>query len=128
MVQAKAPTVVFLAKTLANEARLEYVKDWIRFDKKFVVQRINKGGGLVVYWKNDILVDVVSSSLNHIDMVINKNSEAAWRFIGFYSEPETHKWHESWDHLRCLHQLNSLPWLCAGDFNEIVKQSKKLGG
>ena len=65
----------------------------------------------MVYWKNDILVDVVSSSLNHIDMVINKNSEAAWRFIGFYSEPETHKWHESWDHLRCLHQLNSLPWL-----------------
>ena len=37
MVQAKAPTVVFLAKTLANEARLEYVKDRIRFDKKFFV-------------------------------------------------------------------------------------------
>ena len=74
VLQAKAHVVVFLAETLADEARLDYVKDWIRFDKKFFVQRINKGGGLVVYWKNDILVDVVSSSLNHIDMVINKNS------------------------------------------------------
>ena len=49
LVQAKAPVVVFLAETLADEARLEYVKDRIRFDKKFVVQRINRGGGLVSY-------------------------------------------------------------------------------
>ena len=128
LVQAKAPAVVFLAETLADEARLEYVKDRIRFDKKFFVQRINRGGGLVVYWKNEISVDILSSSLNHIDMVINKNTDAAWRFTGFYGEPETHKRHESWDLLRRLTQQNSLPWLCAGDFNEIVKQSEKLGG
>ena len=86
---------MFLAETLVDEARLEYVKDRIRFDKKFVVQRVNRGGGLVAYWKNDISVDIVSSSLNHIDMVINKNSETAWRFTSFYDEPETHKRHES---------------------------------
>ena len=128
VVTAKAPAVVFLAETLADEARLEYVKDQIRFDKKFVVQRVNRGGGLVLYWKNDLLVDVVSSSLNHIDAIINKDTEAAWRFTGFYGEPETHKRHESWDLLRSLHHQTSLPWLCAGDFNEILKQSEKLGG
>ena len=95
LVQAKDPAVVFLVEILADEARLEYVKDRIRFDKKFVVHRVNRGGGLVAYWKNDISVDIVSSSLNHIDMVINKNSETAWRFTGFYGEPETHKRHES---------------------------------
>ena len=47
--QAKAPVVMFLAETLANEARLDYVKDQIHFDKKFFVQRVNKGGGLVIY-------------------------------------------------------------------------------
>ena len=36
--------------------------------------------------------------------------------------------HESWDLLRRLHQQNSLPWLCTGDFNEIVKHSEKIGG
>ena len=75
--QAKAPAVVFLAETLANEARLAYVKDQIRFDKKFFAQRVSKGGGLVIYWKNDLLIDVVSSSLNHIDEIINKDTEAA---------------------------------------------------
>ena len=128
LVQAKAPTLVFLAQTLVDEARLDFVKDRIRFDKKNFVQRINKGGALVMYWKNDLKVDVVSSSMNHIDAVINKDSEIAWRFIGFYGEPETHKRHESWDLLQSLHQQSSLPWLCTGDFNEIVKQSEKIGG
>ena len=34
LVQAKAPSVMFLVETLANEARLDYVKDRIHFDKK----------------------------------------------------------------------------------------------
>ena len=87
----KAPAIVFLAETLADKARLDYVKDRICFDKKFVVQRIHRGGGLVLYWKNDLLVDVVFSSLNHIDAIINKDTEVAWCFTGFYGEPETHK-------------------------------------
>ena len=47
---------------------------------------------------------------------------------GFYGEPMTHKRTESWS---MLHQLNSkfnLPWLCAGDFNELLQSSEKLGG
>ena len=77
LVQAKGPAVVFLAETLAYEARLDYVKDRIRFDKKFFVQIENRGGGLVLYWKNDIEVEVESSLLSHIDTVINKNSSKA---------------------------------------------------
>lgn len=128
LVQAKAPSVMFLAKTLAHEARLDNVKDQIHFDKKFFVQRQNKGGGLVMFWKDDTEVDVVLSSLKYIDATINKSSKEAWRFTGFYSKPKTHKRHESWDLLRYLHSQNSLPWLCSYDFNEITKQSKKLGG
>ena len=127
LVQAKAPSVVFLAETLADEARVDYVLDRIRFDKKFFVQRVTRGGGLVLYWKNDIEVEVESSSLNHIDAVINKSSGKAWRFTGFYGNTETHRRSESWDLLRQLHGRNSLPWLCTGDFNEIVKQSEKSG-
>ena len=44
VVTTKAPVVVFLAETLADEARLDYVKDRICFDKKFVVQRVHRRG------------------------------------------------------------------------------------
>ena len=128
VVQAKAPTIVFLAETLADEARLEYVKDRIRFDKMFTVKRVSRGGGLALLWKSNIGVEVESSLVNHIDVTINKNSEAAWRFTGFYGEPETHMRHKSWDLLKYLHRQSSMPWLCADDFNEITKQSEKVGG
>ena len=49
VVTTKAPVVVFLTETLTDEARLEYVKNRIQFDKKFVVERINRGGGLVLF-------------------------------------------------------------------------------
>lgn len=127
LVQAKAPSIVVLAETLVDEAKLDYVKDKIHFDKKFLVQKVTRGGGLVLYWKNDIEFNVESSSLNHIDTIINKNSGKAWRFTGFYGNLETHRRNKSWDLLQQLHGRNSLPWLYAGDFNEIVKQLEKLG-
>ena len=91
LVQAKARSLVFLAGTWADEARLNYVQSHIQSDKKFFVERINRGGGLMLFWTNEIEMDVESSSLNHIDVTINKNSEKPWRFTGFYSEPDTHK-------------------------------------
>ena len=46
---------------------------------------------------------VETSSKNHIDCIIGGGTEGAWRFIGFYGEPITHKRHESWELLRKLH-------------------------
>jgi len=42
--------------------------------------------------------------------------------------PETGRKHETWDLLRTLHRKFSLPWLVAGDFNEILLSHEKLGG
>ena len=35
------------------------------------------------------MVDVESSSLNHIDVLINKGKDDKWRFTGFYGALET---------------------------------------
>ena len=59
---------------------------------------------------------------------MNKGNDDAWRFIGFYGEPITHLWHESWSLLCDLNNHMSLPWQCSGDFIELVGHSKKFGG
>ena len=71
---------------------------------------------------------VETSSKNHINCIIGRGTKGAWRFIGFYGEPITHKHHESWELLQKLHSQFNLPWLCVGDFNEIVKGAEKQGG
>ena len=128
MIRAKDPSVVFLAETWADEARLQEIKLKIEFDNLFFVERNNRGGGLALCWRNSIDVHVDTFFKNHIDYIINKGREDEWCFTGFYGEPVSHKRYESWNRLRQLPKKINLPWLCVGDFNEILRSSEKLGG
>ena len=51
-----------------------------------------------------------------------------WRMTGFYRNSKTHRRQESWDELVALNQKFQLPWLCYGDFNEILSGEEKMGG
>jgi hypothetical protein len=50
-----------------------------------------------------------------------------WRFTGIYGEPTTEKRENTWKLLRILNQQLNLPWLCTGDFNEILYSHEKKG-
>ena len=128
IIRAKDPSIVFLAETWVNEARLERVHHSIKFDHKWEVCSGRRGGGQVLFWKNDVHVTVEDSHRYLIDVTLDKNKETEWRFTRFYGEPETHQRMEAWNKLRGLNNRPSIPWLCAGDFNEISRQDEKLKG
>ena len=119
---------MFIAKTLADEARLDMIQQNIDFECKWVVLRVGHGGGLVLFWKSSVNLVVIDSSKYYIDTWIDKDSPNEWRFTRFYGEPDTLRQGEAWDSLRILNHHPDVPWLCAGDFNEIVRQEEKLGG
>ena len=74
-------------------------------------------------------MEVQVYSRSYINAVVtNSESSFKWRITSFYGNPETHHRKESWDILRSLSQKYQLPWLCFGDFNEIVSVEEKLGG
>ena len=128
LVRAKDPLVVFITETWTDEARLKDVKRKIQFDNMFVVPIANQGGGIVLSWKESVEVAIERSNKNHIDAIINKNKEDEWCFIGFYGEPDTQRRIESWDLLWNLNRKFNIPWLCVGDFNELIKGDEKVGG
>ena len=88
-----------LAETWTNKVRLEQVQRHIQFKNLFVVPHCNKAGGLAIFWKEGFPLEVVKYLKNYIDSIINKGKENAWRFIGFYGEPDTTKRHEAWSKL-----------------------------
>ncbi|GAV80313.1 Exo_endo_phos domain-containing protein, partial [Cephalotus follicularis] len=51
-----------------------------------------------------------------------------WRLTGIYGRPEAHLRHETWSLLRVLSSQINIPWLCVGDFNEILLVAEKEGG
>ena len=48
---------MFLAETWAEEARLKELQRNLNFENMFFVPRNNRGGGLVLYWRNTIDVE-----------------------------------------------------------------------
>ncbi|XP_075675032.1 uncharacterized protein LOC142644270 [Castanea sativa] len=89
IIRAKDPSVVILAETLTDDARLEFVQRSTGFDHRWVVPRVGRGGGLVLYWKASINLKVEDLDRHYIDAVIDKNTENEWRLTGFYGEPDT---------------------------------------
>lgn len=128
MVRVEDLSVMFLAETWANEARLKDVKRKIQFENMFESPRTTREGELVLLWRSSVYISIEGFKKNHIDAIINKNKEREWRFTGFYGEPDTQKRIESWNLLRSLNQKFKVLWLCAWDFNELVRSEEKLGG
>ena len=81
---AKDPKLVFLMETKVEKYILERVGRRIQFTNLFVVPHVNIGGGLALYWKFDLDVDVQTFSNCHIDVIVNQGVDDAWHFIGFY--------------------------------------------
>ena len=128
LIWAQDSLVVFLAETWLDKARLEETKVCYKFKGLIEVSRISRGGGVAMFWKEGCNLSLDTYSPNHIDVIINKGKDDEWRFTGFYGEPDTRNRDESWEKLRRLKNKFTLPWLCAGDFNEILKADEKLGG
>ncbi|XP_074306422.1 uncharacterized protein LOC141641666 [Silene latifolia] len=51
-----------------------------------------------------------------------------WRVTGFYGWPVVADRHLSWKLLRILGSQSSLPWMCIGDYNEILFADEMKGG
>ncbi|KAL4596137.1 hypothetical protein ACB092_12G142600 [Castanea dentata] len=94
-----------------------------------IVPSVRWSRGLTLLWKDSLLVEVQTYSLRHIDAIITKDDDnKKWRFTGFYGHPETSKREESWKLLVNLSTRSDLPWVCMGDFNEIIHKGEKVGG
>jgi hypothetical protein len=64
----------------------------------------------------------------HIDAIIKEDDGFEWRFTGVYGEPKTELRDATWQLMRSFKPQSNLPWVCMGDFNEIIFACEKEGG
>ncbi|XP_042950057.1 uncharacterized protein LOC122282168 [Carya illinoinensis] len=128
MVKEKDPRVIFLSETKSRRTKVETVRNRLGFECSFVVDSIGRSGGLVMMWKQEVCVELHTFSNNHISLTITVEEGAIpWRVTGFYGNPVVEKRRESWELLKLLKPVNNGPWLCMGDFNEILCNEEKEG-
>lgn len=124
------PMVLFLSETKMSAQRSQELRWRLGYPNAFGVSCSGLSGDLVMMWKNEISLDIKSFSKYHIDGWVSASSSVpeTWRFTGFYGDPECGCRKESWRMLWFLRNENALPWLCAGDFNEVLYDHEQFRG
>lgn len=87
-----------------------------------------RSGGLAIFWRRGIAFTLRAVSRLYIDGDVVGTNGLTWRFTGFYGEPKSDQREVSWKALRVLNAAGQNPWLCMGDFNEILMNGEKEGG
>ena len=127
VVRSKGPIVLFLLETKRFITEMRKLCYDLNFQAVMVVPSDSQSGGLGLFWKAECDLHIQTFFPNHIDAHIRFADKSPWRIKGFYGRPEGHQKHESWRILRHLHARASLPWVCIGDYNEILHFFEKHG-
>ncbi|KAL5836959.1 hypothetical protein ACOSQ3_014128 [Xanthoceras sorbifolium] len=128
VIRKQSPNLVFLSETRLKGEWAAKIKVQLGFSGGLHVDCEGKSGGLMLLWNDAWDVSVLSFYRGHIDVVIKMENNLKWRFTGFYGCPAPNHRTDSWELLRRLKAVNRLPWLCGGDFNELLHNEEKLGG
>jgi exonuclease III len=122
--------VLFLSETKSDEKKMRLLRVKLGLENMEVVDCEGRGGGLAVMWRRGINMELKSKSKNHIDLEVSESGGDPWRFTGIYGESQEGMKYKTWLLLEDLstQQQRGQPWLCAGDFNEILFQYEKEGG
>jgi hypothetical protein len=129
LVKEKKPNIVFLMETKLRSNKMERVRVQLGFEHMFVVDSVGKRGGLALFWTVDAGVEIQNYSRHHINAkVCSSPAKPQWKFTSFYGHPDPSKRMEAWNLLRHIARMEPMPWVCLGDFNEILSADEKYGG
>jgi exonuclease III len=129
-VKEKRPDLVFLMENKLRNNKMEKVRTQLGFDNMFVVECVGRSGGLAMLWRAEAEVEIQNFSHRHINAIVRPNSFgfSPWKITGFYGHLVANKREEGWSLLWHIATLEPDPWICLGDFNEILNETKKFGG
>ena len=84
---------------------------------------------MCILWEDDYLdINLVEISQDFIDGIIYEaNGQRSWRFTFVYGNPDFDLRQSQWQRLIMSCVDRNFPWLCFGDFNDILSQTEKEG-
>ena len=125
-IKGARPNLIFLSETKVDDDCVEYVKCFLNFDNKIVVESNGSLGGLCMMWKNDIHIKEVDFNNNLIAIKVF-DSALDWLLVGFYGPLYYTKKKDAWGNLFALLEAHQGSYACIGDFNFIINDDEQFG-
>ena len=102
----------------------------MKFDHGHIVNPSETGsGGLALFWDNSVHVSSIASTGNYINVSVLFTAEAfSCNVSWMYGTPSVNQKNTFWRSLYSSFCSRLVPWICLGDFNEILWSHEKWGG
>nr|GEV13182.1 reverse transcriptase [Tanacetum cinerariifolium] len=126
--RAHRPDVVFLMETKNKERYLESLRGSLPFTGFFYVNPIGGSGGLALWWKDSITLNIVNGNKNIILVDgICLAPPVSWRACFIYGPHDRRDRKLLWQQLSHLALSATCPFFVIGDFNLIGNVADKHG-
>ena len=114
-------------ETLIAKSRVEGLASTLGFFHTYAIGSSGRSRELCIFWKNPMQLSHRNFSKYHIDMVVREDGKEPWRLTAWYGEANRSLRYRTWDMMRFLKADSNLPWVCLGDFNEILRREERMG-
>ena len=91
IVREQVPTVCFLMETRLDKDGFDNLYENLSFQNKIIVKHLDSGGGLAFLWKNEVRLEVINFTVNHVLAKVTEEDGFVWFLTGFYGWPESQK-------------------------------------
>ena len=96
LVREQAPIVCFLMETRLDMEGFNKLYSNLPYHNKVIVKHPDSSGGLAFLWKNEINLEVVNYTANHVLAKITEEDGFVWFMIGFYGWLDAQQKFKSW--------------------------------
>ncbi|OMO87766.1 reverse transcriptase [Corchorus capsularis] len=129
LIRKNGPQILFIMETKNKRKYMENLKRNLKFRFCFYVEPEGLSGGLALLWHDDVSVHIIRSCKNLIDSTeTDLKSGVVCRIFWVYGPPEADDRAHFWHLVKRRMEYQNIPWLCVGDFNDILYLHEKEGG
>ena len=128
MIHESNPEVVFLSETKSKTPRIGKINSKLKFVDFHCVEPSGRFGGLALFWRLGVDLEVVYSDINLITALIYSDPpNTPWLLFAIYGPCKRNKKMNFWRMIENMVLSFSGPWVITGDLNCIKRIGEKRG-